>query len=114
MNKKNIQSFALAALLLFPFAASAEFDGIKSLIKAVGALVQQLTALAAGAGLLAFFWGIVRFLFAAGGDEKAITEGKKFMGWGLVALFVMMSVWGIIEFFQTSLGLPHSPLTSQP
>jgi len=66
--------------------------------------------------LLVFFWGLVKFIFRVGsGDEKAVEEGKNLMKWGLIALFVMVSVWGIIslmsgEFgFGSSLTLPFLP-----
>ena len=58
----------------------------------------------AGIALLAFIWGLIKFISRVGGDEKAVTEGQKLMIWGLIALFVMMSVWGILRFFSTSIG----------
>jgi len=59
-----------------------------------------------GIALLIFFWGIVKFVFSQG-SEKAQTDGKKIMIWGLIALFVMLSVWGIIKFFQDAFGLSN-------
>lgn len=53
--------------------------------------------------LLVFFKGLVAFI-AKSGDEKSHAEGKNLMVWGLVALFVMISVWGIIKFFYADLG----------
>ncbi|MDP2642129.1 MAG: hypothetical protein Q8P21_02475 [bacterium] len=54
--------------------------------------------------LLAFLWGLVKFIFRVGGDEKAINEGKSLMIWGLIALFVMVSIWGILRFIYTDIG----------
>ncbi len=76
---------------------------IKGLIVAVGSLINPLIAILVGLALLAFFWGLAKFILRAGGDEKAIEEGKKLMIWGLIALFVMVSVWGIINFMQNAL-----------
>jgi len=58
------------------------------------------------AALLIFLWGLMRFIFRVGGDEKAVTEGKNIMIWGVVSLFVMVSIWGIIGFFQRAFNLP--------
>ncbi|MSR87565.1 MAG: hypothetical protein EXS69_00085 [Candidatus Zambryskibacteria bacterium] len=53
--------------------------------------------------LLVFFKGLVGFI-AKSGDVKSHDAGKSFMIWGLVALFVMVSVFGILKFFSNDLG----------
>ena len=80
--------------------------GVKDLIRAVGGLINPIIAILVGVALLAFFWGLAKFIFRVGGDEKAVEEGKMIMKWGLIALFVMVSVWGIIIFIQEALDLP--------
>ena len=64
----------------------------------------QLIPIFISAAILVFFWGIVKFI-ANAGDEKAIEDGKKFMIWGLVGLFVIISMWGIIGFLQETLAI---------
>lgn len=79
--------------------------GIKELIQAFGGLINLLIPMLVGTALLVFFWGLAKFIFRVGGDEKAVTDGKKLMIWGIIALFVMVSVWGIVSFMQRSLGI---------
>lgn len=67
-------------------------------------LIQQAIPIIVGFALLAFFWGLVKFISRVSGDEKAIEEGKKLMIWGLIALFVIISIWGILRFFYASIG----------
>ncbi len=68
--------------------------------------------------VLVFFWGIAKFINSAG-DEKKVQDGKKFLFWGVIILFVMFSIWGFLQFFSNSLfgpgpiGLPLLP-TSTP
>ncbi|MEK7135186.1 MAG: hypothetical protein AAB780_00575 [Patescibacteria group bacterium] len=83
---------------VFPMIASAQFGGMKGLIGGAGDIVLTLTKIAVALALLAFFWGLVRFIFAVGGDTAAVEQGRTLMIWGLVALFVMVAVWGIIYF----------------
>ena len=52
--------------------------------------------------LLAFFWGLVKYIWSSGEGHE---EGKKVMIAGIVALFVMVSVWGIIRAVQSTLGI---------
>jgi len=59
----------------------------------------------AGLALMVFLWGLVKFIFRIEGDTKSIEEGKKLMVWGLIALFVMVSLEGILLFISGDLGL---------
>jgi hypothetical protein len=109
--KKYIKLLILV-LALLPATASAQLTGLGELITATGGLVNPLIAVLVGVALLVFFWGLVKFVFRLGGDgEKAVDDGKRVMKWGLIALFVMVSVWGIIEFFQDALlgGVAPTP-----
>lgn len=63
-------------------------------------------AIVTGIALVAFLWGLAKFIFRVGGDEKAVESGRTLMIWGVVALFVMVSVWGIVAFFEEAFGLP--------
>ncbi|MEK7175867.1 MAG: hypothetical protein AAB695_00640 [Patescibacteria group bacterium] len=77
-------------------------------------LIKLAIPVVAGLALLVFFKGLAAFI-AKSGDEKSHAEGKNLMIWGLIALFVMVSIWGIIsvlsgEFgFGSSLTLPFLP-----
>lgn len=75
------------------------------LIHALGGLINTAIAVVIAIALLIFFWGIVKFIFKVGGDEKAEEDGKRIMKWGLIALFVMVSIWGIIRFFEEAFFL---------
>jgi len=79
-------------------------QGIQGLISATGSLVSYSIILLAGVALLVFFWGLAKFIFYAGSTEKK-DESKNIMFWGIISLFVMISVWGIVYFFQRSFGL---------
>ena len=88
----------LAALAFAPALAFAqELGNIERLVESVGRLVGLALPIVVGLALLAFFWGLVKFIFAQGNEEGA-ADAKKIMLWGLVALFVMVSVWGLVRF----------------
>ncbi len=75
--------------------------GLEGLIHLAGQIVQSLIPLLIAVALVAFFWGLVRYVFSGGGENHA--EGRSVMIAGLVALFVMVSVWGIIRLAQNTL-----------
>ncbi len=59
--------------------------------------------------ITAFFYGTFVFLVnQQKGDSAKSNDGKQFMLWGLISLFVMFSVWGIITALQVNLGFGTS------
>lgn len=74
--------------------------------------------------LLFFFWGLANFVFAVSGDKEAVKKGKDRMIWGLVALFFILSIGGLVAILQTTFfggrlntgsgGSLHSAPTSNP
>lgn len=57
-----------------------------------------------------FIWGTVKFFLIGADDEKSKTQGKQFMIWGIVALAVMLSVWGLVAILGSTFGLNTSVL----
>lgn len=91
--------------------APTDFKGLISLF--IGIIQLIIPAI----GLLSvwtFFKGLAVFI-GKSGDEKAIQEGKLLMFWGVVALFVMVSVYGLINILYGSVfgGTITLPLLPQ-
>lgn len=103
-----MKKFIIAALAFAPTLAlaqtTANLTNTKGLTSAFGQLVNTALPILVGLALLAFFWGLVRFIFSAGDAEKA-KEGKSIMIYGVIALFVMTAIWGIVNFLATDLGV---------
>ncbi|MFO0718810.1 MAG: hypothetical protein U0522_02175 [Candidatus Paceibacterota bacterium] len=78
-------------------------------------LFSLIIPLLAGLALLAFFWGLAKFIYNAG-SESAREDAKNVMFWGIIGLFVMFSIWGIVSFFTQDFfgvsftGLPRLPV----
>ena len=67
-------------------------------------IVARLVPFAVGLAVLAFFWFLIMFIVKSG-DE---TERKKTihgMGYSILALFIMVSIWGIIGFLGSVTGI---------
>lgn len=78
-------------------------------------LTSASTLLMTGA-FVVFFYGLARFIYdrAQGKDGNDLKKGKEFMVWGLIALFVMVSVWGIIKLAQGLLDVESNEIKIQP
>lgn len=70
--------------------------------QALGIVTDILAPMAFILALLAFFWGVFKYIRNSGNDKD---EGKKIMFWGVIALFVMSSVWGLVYFIRGELGI---------
>lgn len=53
--------------------------------------------------IVVFFWGLIKYLWSM--DTENAHEGLKIMFWGLIAIFVMVSIWGIIRLLQNTLSV---------
>lgn len=60
-------------------------------------LINTALPVVAGIALLVFVWGLAKMILRAG-DEKAREEGKQVMLWGIISLFVLISIYGILAF----------------
>ncbi len=78
-------------------------NNLTSLIVWFGNILSLLIPIMIALALLAFFWGLVKYVWGSGGEGA--DNGRKIMVAGLVALFVMVSVWGIIRLAQNTLGV---------
>lgn len=54
--------------------------------------------------LVVFLWGIFQFVRQAD-NPKAREEGQKNMLWGIVGMFVMFGVYGILNVVLSSIGV---------
>ena len=101
--KKFIITALVVASAVAPAAAFAQNLGnIQTLLHSIGTLINIALPIVVAIGLLGFFWGLAMFIFGA---EEKKSEGRHLMIWGLVALFVMVSVWGLVRFIGNALGV---------
>lgn len=73
-------------------------SGVLNLLNEIETVIGAIIPILIGLALLAFMWGILLYLFSGGKKE----EGRMFMIWGIVALFVMTSVWGLVAIVRST------------
>jgi len=100
----------IALLVLLPAATFAvgDIDGlVHTLIKIANSLYKLIFVLV----VLAFAWGVLKFVFQSGDAQE---KGKSMMLWSIVALFVLVSVWGIVVILQKTLGIEGQQTITPP
>ncbi len=58
--------------------------------------------------IAAFIYGIIKYFLNPDNEEKR-KEGKTYMFWGLVTLFVMVSIWALVGILSASFT-PNNPI----
>lgn len=94
--------------IFFPIVANAQGVAIPASVKAfVGKIsteiLNPLIALMFAAALMYFFYGIASFMWNPD-NEEARAKGRVGMFWGIVGMFVMVSVFGIMRLIINSIG----------
>lgn len=104
--KKNLIRATILSALAFPMVASAQgaLNQLDRLIVSFGNIVDRLIPIVFTLGILAFFWGLVKYIFAQSSEDSK-KDAKNIMIWSLVALFIMTSVFGIIKLARDTLNI---------
>ncbi|MEX0917085.1 MAG: hypothetical protein WDZ90_00970 [Candidatus Paceibacterota bacterium] len=71
-------------------------NGLQEILDTIGALINTATPIVVALALLYFLWGVGKYVFSAGDGERQ-KEGQNIMVWGIIALTVMVSVWGLVQ-----------------
>ncbi len=94
---------ALAAFL--PYAAfAATVRDLGGLIDLFYDFIKRLIPLVFAIAILAFFWGVARYIMNAD-NESERTKGNQMIIYSIIALFVMVSIWGIISILTGTFGV---------
>ena len=64
-------------------------------------LVNIITGIVVSLAFLYFFWNLAKYIR----DEEEHEEAKKRMGWSVLAIIVITSLWGIVSFVRNIVGI---------
>ncbi len=105
-----IVSTVTLALAQLPIGVQAQpnavnTSAIETLIAKATNIVASLVPLLIGLALAGFFWFLVKFIWKGASDPNAKREALSGMGYSILALFLMVGIWGIIAFIANVFGI---------
>jgi len=120
MRNTILNTAAAVAAFALPMLASAQGivsttpqQGIIGLIVFANTALNDIMILLITAAIVAFFWGMVKYLMSgANGESRA--DGLKTIMYSLIAIFVMVSIWGVIHLLQATFGVSNSNSAETP
>lgn len=111
-----LKKFAIAAsAYLLPAVALAADDitatgeGLVDLFNNVNALINAFIPFLVGIAVLIIIWGVFTYIAGAGDEEKR-AQAKSFIIWGVIGVFIMLSIWGLVSILENSIQLRKEPL----
>ncbi|HEY1036993.1 MAG TPA: hypothetical protein VGE62_00260 [Candidatus Paceibacterota bacterium] len=89
--------------------------GLFKIIALAFDLINRIAPLIVSLTVVVFIWGVFKYVTAAG-DSDARQEARGYMTWGIVSLFVMVSVWGLVNLLVATFRLDNTmpPLPAIP
>lgn len=68
----------------------------KTIIYSVIDILKLVVPILFGLALVFFFWGLTKYILRYSSSPKELEEGKKYMLWSILALFVLFTFRAII------------------
>ena len=115
MKKNKFLYIFISSGFIVPAVSFASGEGLEGLLLAIKDLTGLALPFLVSSSILFFFWGTAQFILNGAGD-KTREDGKQKMIWGVVALFIMASIFGILQSISSTIGVPIelSPDTTIP
>lgn len=106
---KKFAPLAAVSGLLLPAVTLAQgnFQNLVSLAEAALDIINIVLVIVFVIAILVFGWGIVKYLTAAG-DPGKVKDARGFLWWGILGIFVLAAMFGIVQFIGNSLGIDTS------
>ena len=104
---KKLIPLSVGFLPMLAMAVNLQTDIIDNLIKIFNTIIPLLMI----AATVFFLWGVLQFV-TSGGDEEKRKEGRDHIIYGLIGLFVMVAVWGLVGAIQGTFQLGGKKIPS--
>lgn len=112
--KKGLKFILAGAAGALPFVAFAQdTKNLVDIINIISGIVNTLIPFIIGLAILVIIWGVFGYITGAGDEEKR-GEAKQYIIWGIIGVFVMLSIWGLIQIVSNTLGISRTATTEFP
>jgi hypothetical protein len=101
---------AIAVVSIFPVLAFAQ--DLQGLLGITKNIINMLVPILIGLAVVYFLWQVIQYTVS--GDEDKKKEAKMGMLWGIIGIFVMVSVWGLVSVVSNTTGIGQGGATNVP
>lgn len=86
---------------------------IANLIGQANAVLNTIVPFLVGVAVLIVIWGVFNYVLSAAEEEKR-AEARLFIVWGIIFIFLMLSVWGFVNILVNSFSLSKQAPSQRP
>ncbi|HDQ16762.1 MAG TPA: hypothetical protein ENN31_01405 [Candidatus Vogelbacteria bacterium] len=101
---KKVIYLSLLDVLFLPSMTLAQEGTIQNAVEVFGGIIALLIPIMIALGIVIFFYGLAMYLLKAG-EEEGQRGARNLMIYGVVAVFVMVSIWGLVAMIRESFGV---------
>lgn len=99
---KHLINIASISFLSLPFFAGAQT--VQNVLSTILGILNQVIPILMVIATIVFLYGVIAYITSAGDEEKQ-AGGKFYMIWGLIGLFVIVAMWGIVRILVNTFGV---------
>ena len=110
MNYTKLKLSITGVLVFLPVIALAEGD-LMSFIGTISKVLSALVPIMVTLALIYFIYGLAEYV-AVSGNEAKKAEGKNIMIYGTLAMFMIVSIWGVVKFIGDTVGVKNVSVRS--
>jgi uncharacterized membrane protein len=100
--RKILASVIVGAIPMLALAQQTyqQGSGVAGLFSLFGTFLGMAVPIVISLAVVWFIFNV--FMYAVAGDEEKKASAKKQMIWGIIGIFVMVSVWGLVNILQST------------
>jgi uncharacterized membrane protein YidH (DUF202 family) len=104
---KLFSGATIVGVFIMPAITYAASGGIGDFVHQFSLILNSVVPFIVGLAVFVIVYGIFGYIRFAGDEEKR-KQGKEFMVWGLLGVFAMLSIWGLVSILVNSFNLDNS------
>lgn len=107
LSQNEVKNIVLPTVVVFAeviFPTTVHAQTIKTFLQQVKSIADLLVPIVVGLVVIFFFWGVALFILNSG-DSKQREDGRRKMLWGIIAMFVVLSILPIIQMIGSFIGV---------
>lgn len=85
--------------------------GLSGILNTVKSFMSAIIPVLITLGIIYFIWGVLEYVLGKSDDAK--KEGRNRMIWGIVGLFAIVSVWGLVALLNSTFGIQQGGVLNQ-
>lgn len=98
--------FILLMVMGLPMVMLAKAEGLFGILELGAKFIGNLIPLVIGLAVLYFLWGVLGFIQSKDAEEQ--KQARMTMLSGIVVLFVMVSIWGLVGLLSDTFNLSNN------